>query len=320
MAFSRDRNRCWIAIACLLAIAWCAAPASGEGEAWRAAHDLDHPWVGRIADLNREQWIDADTLFRELRRATFVILGEQHDHPDHHRLEARVIAELAAGGRRPAVFLEMFAIDRAPELRHYWKSGNRDLAAFYDAVSWDALGWGSRPLWRPLFETLLQLELEPRAANLPRSTPRDRMPTSHELAPTHASALAEVIRNAHCGVLDESGVARMVAVQRARDARLALSLEGHHAPQRILVTGQGHARRDRGVPYQLRVDPREDRAGIATLHFASVDPERRGEPDYRELEEMFSADFVWWTPRHDLRDPCERFRESLEALRKKQAP
>ena len=248
-----------------------------------------------------------------------MILGEQHDHPDHHRLEGRVIAELAAGGRRPAVFLEMFAIDRAPQLRRHWKSGNRALEAFYDAVGWDTLGWGSRPLWQPLFETLLRLELEPRAANRPRSPPLEEPPTGHELAPAHASALAETIRDAHCGVLDDRGAARMVAVQQARDAQLALSLDLHHAPQRILVTGQGHARRDRGVPYQLRLDPRKGRDGIATLHFASVDPEHRDEPQYDELAATFSADFIWWTPRHDLRDPCERFRESLEALRKKQA-
>jgi uncharacterized iron-regulated protein len=300
-----------------------AATNPGPGQLWIATHDADHPWLGRIADLGSEGWVDPATLIERLRRKSFVLLGEQHDHPDHHRLEAWVIGELAHGGRRPAVFLEMLPIDRRPELERFWRGGSREVPDFYDAVGWEKLGWGSRALWEPLFETLLAANLRPRAADLarqagaPHPSAGRRLPEGHRLPEHQRAALAETIHEAHCGVLDAEGVDRMVRFQRARDAQLAQALTEHNAPQRILVAGAGHVRRDRGVPYQLREHPEKEARGVVSVGFLPVEPAFSGPPAFRDLAARFALDFIWWTPRHDLRDPCERFREALEGLRSK---
>ena len=43
----------------------------------------------------------------------FVLLGEKHDNPDHHRLQAWMIDALVARGRRPAIAMEMLDAEQA---------------------------------------------------------------------------------------------------------------------------------------------------------------------------------------------------------------
>ena len=78
--------------ACLLGA--CASPGSG-----RDGSSL----VGRIFDARTGAFVDEDELLDQLAATRFVLLGERHDRPEHHRLQARIVQALAARGR---VFLQ----------------------------------------------------------------------------------------------------------------------------------------------------------------------------------------------------------------------
>ena len=69
---------------------------------WQARVERHHPLVGRVWAVGARRFITPETLGAELDRAPFVLLGEKHDNPDHHRLQARILQELSAAGRRPA--------------------------------------------------------------------------------------------------------------------------------------------------------------------------------------------------------------------------
>src|SRR5512132_2372469 len=60
----------------------------------------------RIWDVSAQRFVDESTLDARLVAARYRLLGEVHDNPAHHRLRARTIAAIAAGGRRPAVVME----------------------------------------------------------------------------------------------------------------------------------------------------------------------------------------------------------------------
>jgi len=111
-------------------------------------------------------------------------------------------------------------------------------------------------------------------------------------------------------------VARMVVIQRARDAHMAeRTVESATADGAVLIAGFGHGRTDRGVPAAIRTI--RPAASIASVAFMEVEASRT-EPDaYAGI--MGSArlpfDYVWFTPRMDDDDPCEKFRRSLERLR-----
>ena len=119
----------------------------------------------------------------------------------------------------------------------------------------------------------------------------------------------------HCGHAPEAALDRMVDVQRAWNAQLARSLADAAARptsgndgSAVLVAGNEHVRRDRGAPRWLaRFAPD---ARVATVGLLEVDPDGPEAVPAGELP----FDYVWWTPRLDLVDPCEKFRESLESM------
>jgi uncharacterized iron-regulated protein len=77
-----------------------------------------HPEVGsaayipeRVYDTNRKAFSDFEAMLAELARADVVFVGEQHDDPNTHRLEAAILQGLLRRDTRATVSLEMFERD-----------------------------------------------------------------------------------------------------------------------------------------------------------------------------------------------------------------
>src|SRR5919197_5092223 len=86
---------------------------------WHIGMGQDHPLVGQIWDVEAARLIDTTTLVQRLTNGRFVLLGEKHDNPDHHRLQAWILGALLDAGRPPAVGFEMFAVDDGPAIARY---------------------------------------------------------------------------------------------------------------------------------------------------------------------------------------------------------
>jgi uncharacterized iron-regulated protein len=125
-------------------------------------------------------------------------------------------------------------------------------------------------------------------------------------------SLAQEIREGHCGMANDAMVDGMIDVQRVRDATLADSLLRSGVPA-VLIAGAGHARKDRAVPlYLARRAPERHVLAIAFLEVGHRDP-----AEFQSLEKAF--DFLWFTPRVDDLDPCERLKEELEKMKARPA-
>ena len=76
----------------------------------------------------------------------------------------------------------------------------------------------------------------------------------------------------------------------------------------MLLAGYGHARGDRGVPYLL--DTLRARGDLVSILFASVRDELQRPQDYRQWfgSDRLPFDYVWFTPRADDEDPCDRLK------------
>jgi uncharacterized iron-regulated protein len=88
----------------------------------------------------------------------------------------------------------------------------------------------------------------------------------------------------------------MYRVQRGRDAMMADRLATASGKVGgILIAGNEHVRKDRGVPWYLaRLEPR---ARVVSIGLLEVQDELRRPP------EGLPYDYVWFTPRV-ARDPC----------------
>jgi len=283
---------------------------------WQTTVGKEHPRVGTIHDVAAGTTITPDALAARLAGKRYVILGEKHDNPDHHRLQAWVLGELIAAGRRPAVVFEMFRLDQADAIARHLASAPDDARGLAAAVDWRRSGWPAWSMYEPIVVPALRARLPIVAGNLAEATTAAMRRDG--LAAFDAAALARLrldqppaedvrarlvaeLREGHCGHLPSSGLDNFVAVQRARDAQLAAAMREARGDGAVLIAGAGHARTDMGVPLYLPA------AETASLAFVEV---RTGTPP------GLPFDYVWTTPRVDDHDPCERFRKDLERLRK----
>mgnify|MGYP006311152977 CR=1 FL=1 len=103
---------------------------------------------------------------------------------------------------------------------------------------------------------------------------------------------------AHCGALPPDLLPGMVAAQRLRDAQLArvtLQARGDTGGPVVVITGNGHARTDWGVPAMLA----KAAPGLSVAALGQI--EAGGTPS----EAPF--DIVETTPAIDRPDPCAAF-------------
>jgi uncharacterized iron-regulated protein len=132
----------------------------------------------------------------------------------------------------------------------------------------------------------------------------------------HERLMTEEIRASHCGHAPDRIIPGMIAAQRARDARLAdAMLDAPGGDGAVLIAGAGHARNDRGVPaYLARLEPG---ARVVTIAFLEVEKGHDRPAGYRDrFGGPLPFDYVWFTPAVDAEDACEKFRKSLERLRR----
>jgi uncharacterized iron-regulated protein len=301
-------------------------------ETWQAPVWQDHPLAGRIWDVASGAFIGRPELIDRLARGRFVLLGERHDNPDHHRLQAWVLRALIAAGRRPAVGFEMFTVDDAPAIARHLTAHPADAIGLAQAVDWQRSGWPDWAMYQPIAEAALKSGLPIVATNLSPATARTmgqtgldaldasfaaRLGLERPLPPDIQAAMAEEIRAAHCGYASEPQVEAMLLVQRARDAQMAEALAA--AGQQdggVLIAGVGHVRRDHGVPSYLSSQvPGADVISVAFLEVSQqvLEP---GAYATQFRHQTLPFDYVWFTPRVDDQDPCTTFQEQLRKLQK----
>ena len=318
-------------VATLLLIRFTHAGDSGQpGEPWQTTVERNHPLVGQVWDVAAAEFLDPQTLVTRLAQGQFVMLGEKHDNPDHHRLQSWVLNALITAGRRPAVGFEMFDTDDAPAIAGHLAVAPTDAVGLATAVNWSQSGWPDWDMYRPIAEIALAGQLPIVATNFPASLTHilmhqgtasldadlvRRLDLSSPLAPEVYAQMANEIRDSHCGHAPESMIEAMIVVQRARDAQMADSLvSAKHKDGAVLIAGSLHSRKDRGVPAHLaRLVPHASVVSLAFLEVQNGRLEPTAYASQREKGEL-PFDYVWFTPRVDNTDPCDKFHHQLKHI------
>lgn len=280
---------------------------------WTAPLQREHALVGSAWSVAEARAIGRAELEQQLAGARFVLLGETHDNPDHHRLQGELITSLAASGR-PAVVFEMLDPARQAAIDSF----EGEVDAFAELVAWADSGWPAWSLYRPLFAATLAAELPIYAAELGREQTRlfmvdglgmfdpawvERFRLAEPLPAELQSAWLDEMFASHCEMVPREHLGGMVEIQRLRDARMAdAMLRGAQAQgQAILVAGGGHARSDWGVPRSIRTVAAEGES--ISVGFVAAQPDVI---DPREYGASF--DVLVFTPDVEREDPCASFK------------
>lgn len=202
--------------------------------------------------------IDAAAL-DHLPAADVVILGEVHDNPEHHANQARAVAAL----QPRALVFEMLTPDAAART----PADRSDAPALAAALGWEGSGWPDFALYHPIFLAA------PKARIFGGEVPRDQARLAlaqgaaavfgadaaaygldQPLPADGARAREDEQFAAHCGAMPRTMMPGMIEAQRLRDAVLARAVLQAMAATGgpvAVVTGSGHARKDRGIPAAL---------------------------------------------------------------------
>lgn len=243
--------------------------------------------------------------------ADVVYLGEKHDNPEHHQLQATVLENLLRRAARPAVVLEMVDEDEQPKLDALAHA--KSVEEYRDALAWDTRGWPEFTMYAPIFRVVIQHELHVIAGNAPKAVVKKiafGQADTAELAqygldvPLAAAAeksLEDELAASHCGMLPPESLPAMALAQRARDFALA-----RHArtapkpavgPRAVVIAGAGHVRRDRGAPfYAQAAEPTLVQYVVAFVEGSAADSRESG-----------PYDTVWLTSTANAKDHCKDF-------------
>ena len=234
-----------------------------------------------------------------------VIIGEVHDNPAHHAF----LLEMTQAVLPRAIVIEMLDAAQAGLVENGAGLGADALA---EALGWGQSGWPDFGYYYPILTAVDGVRIY--GAHLGREAARGvmrdgpgRMFSDDEMArlgldePLSADeqAARETLQFlAHCEALPRDLLPQMVTIQRVRDgalARAVLAAVQETGGPVVVITGNGHARRDWGVPALLaRAAPGLELYVIGQTEAAAP------------LEGGF--DRVVSAPAVDRPDPCDAFR------------
>ena len=236
-----------------------------------------------------------DARLARLLPADVLLVGEQHDAPEHQHLEREIVRTLAARGQLAALAVEMADSDADT-------AGLRAAATEAQvraALRWndDAWPWKS---YGPVVMAAVEAGVPVLGANLPRARMKDAMADVSLDAQLSALAMqtqTDAIRDGHCGLLPASQIGPMTRIQIARDREMARTLEAARVAGKtvLLVSGAGHTSPALGVPQHLPTDAR-----VRTLRL-----------DAGSSGDEAGFDAVWSTEPVPARDHCAGLRETL---------
>jgi uncharacterized iron-regulated protein len=306
------------------------APAAASAVArWQSPLEVGHPLAGAIWDVAAHRRIDEADLAARVRAADLVLVGETHDNPDHHTLEAALLRTFADAHAAPAVVFEMLDRQKQDTVDATLHAHPDDADALAQAVGWETSGWPAWSMYRPVFAAALAAHGPILAAGLDRGV---AMRVAHDgvaaLDPTLVQlfglgeplpvdvqgSMRREMAESHCGLLPDEALDPMVLIQRARDAMLAARMHDgvEHSRAAFLVAGAGHVRRDRGVPAQLARAYGAKSLAVGLLQVSAQDTAPEGYAAAFDAP-VLPFDFVWFTPRANDTDHCAELRDHVHA-------
>lgn len=229
-----------------------------------------------------------------------LLLGEQHDAPEHHVIERETVEALVARGQLAALALEMAEEGRGTA--HVAPTATE--AQVQAALDWSDKAWPWAS-YGPAVMAAVRAGVPVVGANLPRARMKDAMADvslDAQLGNDAYVAQQDAVREGHCKLLPESQIIPMTRIQVGRDRAMAQAIVKARQPGKtvLLIAGSGHVVRTLGVPQHLPNDVR-----IATVRMLAAPTLANVVPG--------EYDRIWKTPALPPQDYCAELRRPAKA-------
>ena len=233
----------------------------------------------------------------QLGPADVLLLGEQHDAPEHQQLQLAAVQVLVEFNELAALVLEMADADHTTALLPPSASPE----AVQQALDWhnNAWPWGA---YGPVVMAAVAAGVPVRGGNLPRQRNTQVMRESawdDRVTPDVLQRQRDDVREGHCNLLPSGQIGPMTRIQLARDHTMATTAASAVARRKtvLVLCGSQHAHRQLGVPLYLPLGLR-----VKAVRMAA---------DGARPDDATAFDAIWHTTAVPPVDHCARLRESL---------
>ena len=287
------------------------SPCQDAGSPYR---DLRTVPEGTIVDIRTGYDVDRATLFDHLARVQVVYVGETHDNPDSHKVEAEVLRALADRHPDLAVGLEMISRDHQ-SLLDDWIAGRLSEKEF--ARRWSQLWHPGYRAYQEVLTTARDRHIPLLALNAPQGLVREvsrhglkdlpddlaaQLPREMDTDDPYHRAKTEAIFGGHAHVGD---IKDFYPAQVLWDETMAETaadyLTNHPGSHLLILAGGYHVEQGVGIP--RRLFRRVPVPFAIVLPYTPVTPEdkkdRLMDVDMPPIP-LPLADFVWAVPYGDL--------------------
>ncbi len=302
-----------------------------------------HILIDKIWSVSEQKFIAIETLEQKTLTKQVILLGETHDNARHHQLQARFIHFLTEHNRAPAVAFEMlnqnqqsiidtFTADyysTKPGYSHS-QSADKNTDLFAKKINWEESGWPEWPYYRPVFFAAINNHLPIIAANMELKQIRKVIKEGSQVLDQEyqdllkkyqydkklKKELEQEVQSAHCDMLPEKMLSPMLMGQQTRDLAIMQAIQSSLTTnaQTVLIAGSGHTRTDHGMPFYLQQENPE--LSIISIAFVEVSEDEFTPDDYAqawsETATRLPFDYVWFTPRAEREDQCEKMRAYMK--------
>lgn len=235
-----------------------------------------------------------------------LLLGEVHDNAQGHKLRFEELKRRVDAGWRPVIAMEQFDRDSQQRLDSAQK-GCLDAGCLIKVMNGPRWDW---QLYYPVIQLALDNKLPLIAANLSRNDAsrvvRDGVASTFDAATVSAykldkslpidlrKAQEREIKEGHCDMLPDMMVPGMVDAQVARDIWMAKLIRDQLPHDVVLIAGNGHVRKDIGVPRWLNAV--EPRLTVRAIGYVEPGQQRLPFDEVRKLDVQ------------KREDPCAKFK------------
>jgi len=256
-----------------------------------------------------------EALARAMQGHRIVLLGEVHDNAVQHALRVAALRQWIVQGARPAIAFEQFDRERQPDIERARRARPAD-ADYLIAQAKGSGDWRWKS-YRPFVALALEYDLPIVAANLSRGEairvanqgwpalfdPGTRSTLRLDALPTDFRRQHEdAIAIGHCNQLPADALPTLARAQMARDIVMARSIRPYVDRGVVLLAGNGHVRRDVGVPFWLPPDAARGAISVGMLE--------RDDSSVPESATDFDAYVI--TERAERPDPCKELTKHLQ--------
>ncbi|WP_028104623.1 ChaN family lipoprotein [Pseudoduganella violaceinigra] len=235
-----------------------------------------------------------------------LLLGEVHDNKEGHKLRFEDLRQRVEAGWRPAIAMEQFDRETQAMLDEAQK-GCLDASCLITVMGKKGWDWQQ---YYPVIQLALNNKLPLIAANLSRNDAskvvRDGVASSFDAATISAYKLKDAlpsdlrrgqekaIQEGHCNMVSDLMLPGMVNAQVARDIWMAKLIRQQQPRDVVLIAGNGHVRKDIGVPRWLNAI--EPKLTVRAIGFVEPDGIQGSYDEIRKV------------PAQKRTDPCAKFK------------